>query len=123
MSGFDYFKKVYANYANFNGRARRKEYWYFTLFYNIFILLLFFLDLIVFGEDGFELFSGLFSLASLIPYLAVGARRLHDTNRSGWWQLLAFIPIIGAIVLIYFFVLDSDNGDNDYGSNPKIDDL
>lgn len=123
MSGFDYFKKVYANYANFNGRARRKEYWYFMLFYILFVFLLSIVDFIIFREAGFGLFNSLFQLASLIPTLAVGTRRLHDINASGWWQLLYIIPIIGGIILLFFFILDSNSGDNDYGPNPKIDDL
>jgi uncharacterized membrane protein YhaH (DUF805 family) len=61
----------------------------------------------------------LFALAILLTSIAVGVRRLHDTDRSGWWLLIAFVPIIGAIVLLVFFVLDSTPGDNKYGANPK----
>ena len=63
--------------------------------------------------------SGLYNLAVIIPSLAVGARRLHDTDRSGWWQLIAFIPLIGAIILLVFFCLDSKPGENRFGANPK----
>ena len=75
---------------------------------------------IVEGLIGLPGFIGvLYSLAVLVPGLAAGARRLHDTNRSGWWQLIAFIPLIGAIVLIVFWAQDSQPGDNQYGANPK----
>lgn len=121
MSGFDYFKKVYANYVNFYGRARRKEYWYFMLFYNIFIILLTILDVLVFGMEGIAPFNNLFLLASILPSLAVGARRLHDIDKSGWWQLIALIPIIGAIVLIVFFVTDGNSGSNRFGDDPKLE--
>lgn len=70
-------------------------------------------------ETGYGLLSGIYSLAIIIPSFAVGARRLHDTDRSGWWQLLLLIPIIGAIVLLVFFCLDSTPGANRFGANPK----
>ena len=68
---------------------------------------------------GFGLLGGLYALAVLLPSLAVGARRLHDTGRSGWWLLIGLIPCIGFIVLIVFLVQDSQAGDNQYGPNPK----
>lgn len=68
---------------------------------------------------GMGALGGLFCLAVLIPSIAVGVRRLHDTGRTGWWLLIGFIPLIGAIVLIVFFVLDSQPGTNAYGPNPK----
>lgn len=66
-----------------------------------------------------SLLSSLFALATLLPGLAVGARRLHDTNRSGWWQLIGLIPVIGLIVLIVFFVQEGQSGDNQYGPPAK----
>ena len=65
------------------------------------------------------LLTTLYSLAILIPSIAVGVRRLHDTGRSGWWLLIGLIPVLGSIVLIVFFVLDSEPGENAYGANPK----
>jgi uncharacterized membrane protein YhaH (DUF805 family) len=65
------------------------------------------------------LLSGLYSLAILIPSLAVTVRRLHDTDRTGWWLLIGMIPLIGAIVLLVFMLLDSQPGDNQYGAHPK----
>lgn len=71
-------------------------------------------------ENGVGILSTIYSLAVLIPAIAVGVRRLHDTGRSGWWMLIALVPFIGSIVLIVFFVLDSDPGTNQYGPNPKL---
>ena len=71
------------------------------------------------AESQTVVFATLYMLAVLIPFLAVGVRRLHDTNRSGWWLLIGFVPLIGSIVLIVFFVQDSQPGENQYGSNPK----
>lgn len=68
---------------------------------------------------GLGLLGGLYSLAVLIPSLAVSVRRLHDTSRSGWWLLIALIPLVGAIVLIVFMAQDSKPGENQYGANPK----
>lgn len=118
----NWFLAVLKKYAVFSGRAQRAEYWYFVLFYLIIIMVLAFLDAMTgtFSEEsGIGLLSGVFSLATLIPTLAVSVRRLHDTGRSGWWLLLSLIPLIGTIVLLVFFVQDSAAGDNAYGLNPK----
>ena len=109
-------------YADFHGRARRSEYWFFILFTAIVGAVAGILDAL-FGTRS-EMYSGtgpiqgVLQLALLIPTLAVGARRLHDTGRSGWWLLIGLIPLIGWIVLIVFFVQDS-HPDNQYGPNPK----
>ncbi len=118
----NWFLVALKKYATFSGRAQRAEYWYFFLFYILTFIGLSFIDGITgtFSEEaGIGLLSGLYSLAILIPSLAVGVRRLHDTGRSGWWLLVGIIPLIGAIVLLIFFVQDSVPGDNLYGSNPK----
>jgi uncharacterized membrane protein YhaH (DUF805 family) len=86
----------FTKYADFDGCASRSEFWWFTLFCWIASMLLNF-----FGGNAA---SGIFSLATLLPTLAVGARRLHDTDRSGWWQLLWLVPVVGWIVLIIFLV-------------------
>lgn len=86
----------FTKYADFDGCASRSEFWWFTLFCWVAQMLLNFF--------GGNVASGIFSLATLLPTLAVGARRLHDTDRSGWWQLLWFLPVIGWIVLIVFLV-------------------
>ncbi|MBB1645380.1 DUF805 domain-containing protein [Sphingobacterium sp. UME9] len=112
----NFLKVVRDNYANFEGRARRKEYWMFFLA-NLIISA-------VFGILGqiaslFTYVSGLVSLALLIPGIAVTVRRLHDTNKSGWFILVALIPFIGWIYLLYLLVLEGDKGPNQYGPDPK----
>ncbi len=103
----NWYLKVLKQYADFSGRAQRAEYWFFTLFSSLAYIVLAILDglLGLFSlEAGIGLLSGLYSLAVLIPNLSVLFRRLHDTNRSGWWMLIALIPLIGAIVLLVFLV-------------------
>ena len=103
-------------YAVFSGRARRKEYWLFVLFSVIIAVVLGVVEVLV-GGPG--VLPSLYYLAVLIPTIAVGVRRLHDTNRSGWWLLIGLIPVVGGIVLLVFTVQDSEAGDNQYGANPK----
>lgn len=107
-------------YADFQGRSRRKEYWMFYLFYILASAALLMLDMFGTGGIGAVLYS-LFALALIIPSLAVGVRRLHDTGRSGWWLLIALIPLIGAIVLLVFFVQDGTPGANRFGPSPKAE--
>ena len=118
----NYYIEVLKKYIAFSGRARRAEYWYFALFNSIISVLLIVIDQLI-GTHGqnstMGVLSGLYSLAVLLPSLGVLVRRLHDTGRSGWWWLIAFIPLIGAIILIVFTVSDSTPGDNKYGPNPK----
>lgn len=114
--------EVLKKYAVFGGRARRKEYWYFVLFNLIISIVLAIVDNVTgsfSAEAGMGLLGGLYMLAVLIPGIAVSVRRLHDTDRSGWWLLIILVPLIGAIVLIIFMVLDSSPGENQYGPNPK----
>ena len=117
----DWFLGALKKYAVFEGRARRREYWFFALFVVLISVVLTIIDAMIgtMTSQGAGVLSGLFCLAVLIPSLAVGARRLHDTGRSGWWLLIGLIPFIGAIVLIVFFLLDSQPGTNAYGPNPK----
>ena len=118
----NWYLEVLKKYAVFSGRARRKEYWYFFLF-NIIISIAFVIIDGMIGrvstETGMGMLSGIYTLAVLIPGIAVSVRRLHDTDRSGWWLLLSLIPFIGAIVLLVFMVQDSKQGANQYGANPK----
>jgi len=115
----NYFLDVITNkYAQFDGRATRSEYWYFTLFYIIAYILVMIIDgMLMPMTGGIPVLTLIFALGLLIPSLAVGIRRLHDIGKSGWWMLLAFIPLI-SLVLIAFFVMDS-KPDNEYGPNPK----
>ena len=112
--------EVMRKYAVFSGRAQRQEYWMFVLFNVIIVLFLGIIDEM--ADSDFEssrsTLTTLYVLATLIPFLAVGVRRLHDTGRSGWWLLISLIPIIGTIVLLIFAVRDSQPTDNKYGPNP-----
>jgi uncharacterized membrane protein YhaH (DUF805 family) len=102
-------------YAQFDGRARREEYWMYFLFY-----ILIYIGIGIVGYMIHMMFlDSIFSLALLIPSIAVTARRLHDINRSGWWQLIGIIPIIGWIIVIIWYATDSNSGSNQYGPNPK----
>lgn len=122
----NWFLKVLKQYADFNGRARRKEYWMFVLFMIIIYAIAMILDNILgttFKMAGVSMGYGylytLVGLAALIPSLAVGVRRLHDINKSGWYILVGIIPFIGAIVLIVWFVKEGDHGPNQFGPDPK----
>jgi uncharacterized membrane protein YhaH (DUF805 family) len=103
-------------YAEFDGRARRKEYWMFALFNLLITLAIAVIEAII-GTPGF--LGLIYALAVLLPAIAVSVRRLHDTDRSGWWLLIALVPIVGAIVLLVFMVQDSKPGTNLYGIYPK----
>jgi len=113
----EWYLKVLKNYVGFEGRARRTEYWMFVLFNFIVSLVLGLIGGLI-GLD--TILSYIYALAILLPSLAVGARRLHDTGRSGWMLLLSLIPLVGGIILIVFLCQDSEPGDNKYGSNPKL---
>ncbi|APZ44412.1 DUF805 domain-containing protein [Acidihalobacter ferrooxydans] len=118
----NWYLDVLRKYAVFSGRARRKEYWFFILFNLIASFIFGVIDGIVgvaMHNDNFSLFGTLYALAVLIPAIAVGVRRLHDTGRTGWWILIGLIPLIGWIVLLIFMVQDSQPGANVYGSSPK----
>jgi uncharacterized membrane protein YhaH (DUF805 family) len=118
----NWYLKVLKQYADFNGRARRKEYWMFVLFNMIFAIVAMLLDHflgIAMEEIGYGPLYGLYVLGMFIPGLAVGVRRLHDVGKSGWMMLLGLIPLIGAIWLLILMLTDSNSGINDYGENPK----
>ena len=106
--------EVLQKYAVFEGRAKRSEYWLFLLVHVIVSIILGLIPLVL---DWFVVVEVVYALALLIPSLAVGARRLHDTRRSGWWQLIGLIPIVGWIVLVIFMAGKSDD-DNQYGPRP-----
>ena len=107
---------VLKNYTGFSGRARRTELWMFWLI-NLGIAIVLTVIESILGLPG--VLSGLYNLAILLPSIAVGMRRLHDTDRTGWWLLIAFVPFVGAIVLLIFFCLEGTKGDNQYGPDPK----
>ncbi|HEX4383974.1 MAG TPA: DUF805 domain-containing protein [Myxococcales bacterium] len=112
----DWYISVFKRYAQFTGRARRKEYWMFTL---ISLLVTFALWLPGLVSSTFGFLYELYSIAALVPSLAVTARRLHDTGRSAWWMCIALVPLVGAIILLVFLCTDGAAGDNQYGLNPK----
>jgi uncharacterized membrane protein YhaH (DUF805 family) len=122
--GLSWYLEALKKYAVFGGRSRRKEYWYFVLFNIIVGIVLGVID-VVLGTFSYSsnigLLSGIYSLAILIPSLAVTVRRLHDIDRTGWWILIGLVPLIGGIVLLVFALLDGTPGYNQYGPNPKGD--
>lgn len=112
----NWYLEVLSKYAVFSGRARRMEYWMFVLFNFIAFVILGVLDALI-GTAG--VLGGLYALAVLVPSLAVGVRRLHDTERTGWWLLIGLVPVVGVIVLLIFMLLEGTSGDNQYGVDPK----
>jgi uncharacterized membrane protein YhaH (DUF805 family) len=133
-SFMNWYLEVLKKYAVFDGRARRKEYWFFILFNilisvvlgsidrftgNIFVDT----DLGQFGGGAYAgilgTFSSIYALGVMIPSIAVSVRRLHDTGRTGWWVLINFVPVIGGLIFLYFMVLDSNPESNEYGPSPK----
>ena len=117
----NWYLEAIKKYVDFNGRARRKEYWYFALFNVLITIGLVLIDgaMGTLGSSGFGLLSGIYALAVFLPSLAVSIRRLHDIDHTGWWVLIALIPLIGAIVLLIFYLRDGTSGDNHYGASPK----
>lgn len=117
-----WYLKALKNYAGFSGRARRREYWLFTLFSDVIFLALSILDFMIYNlSDGTVLgmLTGLYLLGVLIPSSAVTFRRLHDTGKSGWWMLINLVPLFGSLAFIIILILDSQPGENQYGPSPK----
>jgi uncharacterized membrane protein YhaH (DUF805 family) len=113
----DAIKTCFSKYATFSGRARRPEFWWFYLFQFIVNIGLSILDLAIAGAGGPKVLALLGYLALLLPWLAAGVRRLHDTDRSGWLMLLLFIPLVGFIILIVFWCQRGTDGPNRFGSD------
>ena len=123
----NYYLEALKKYAVFHGRAHRAEFWWFVLFNAIFSFAL----NITFGArvgvpeesvssaSPLAILPAIYGLAVLLPAIGVSIRRLHDTNRSGWWLLIAFFPIVGAIVLIVFYAQAGDAGENQFGADPQ----
>lgn len=109
-------RTCFQKYATISGRARRSEYWWFVLFSLIGNLILGIVDAILFGDA--QVLSAIFSLAILLPSICVAGRRLHDTGRSAWWLLLMLIPLIGFLVLLFWFIQKGTDGPNEYGPDP-----
>ena len=116
--------QVLSKYAVFAGRARRKEYWMFNLIHGVIIFVLYGSELLVerFAPIGsIALIQALYVVATLVPLVAVSVRRLHDTNRSGWWFLLFLVPLVNLILVFWFMTQDSQPGENRFGPNPKTE--
>ena len=125
MSPIDWAMRPLQKYADFSGRAPRAEYWWFYLMVIIGYFVASILDSIV-GTGGilgpYGVLTMVVALGLLLPLIAAGVRRLHDTDRSGWWLLIAIIPLIG-LVLLYFLVSEGTKGDNRFGANPYAGEL
>lgn len=122
----NWFIKVLKQYADFKGRARRKEYWMYVLFLTIAYIIAAILDNVLglsikmAGQSmGYGYIYLLVALATIVPSIAVSVRRLQDINKSGWFVLIAFIPIIGVLILLYWSLLEGTKGENQYGPDPK----
>lgn len=109
----DWVKKCLRNYANFNGRARRKEYWFFYLFFVLAYIIGAIIDYML-GTEG--IVAGLISLGLLLPNITVGVRRLHDIGKSGWWMLISLIPLIGSILILVWYCTDTKPETNQWGA-------
>ena len=120
-------KSFWSNYTNFKGRARRSEYWFIQLFLIATNIAVAVIDLALMNGDverfiangGGGIVGLIWIFATIVPALAVLIRRLHDTNRSGWWALIGLVPLAGAIVLLVFTVEDSNKAVNKYGASQK----
>ncbi len=120
----NWYLQALKKYTVFTGRARRKEYWFFVLFNILISAALSIVDYFTgtySSSYGTGLLGALYAIAVLLPAIAVTIRRLHDTGRSGWWILIALVPVVGGIVLLIFMVLDGQPGDNEYGPSPKAE--
>lgn len=114
-----WYLEVLKKYVVFDGRAHRTEFWMFTLISVIISIILALVDAAIGTyQAGGGLLQGIYGLAVLLPSLAVGARRLHDIGRSGWWLLIGLIPIVGIIILIVWWAQEGDAAPNEYGPNP-----
>ncbi|MCX4626452.1 MULTISPECIES: DUF805 domain-containing protein [unclassified Streptomyces] len=112
----NYYTDVLKKYTVFSGRARRQEYWMFTLFNLIALIIVAVLDNAI---GTYPLLYAIYALAVFLPGLAVGVRRLHDTGKSGWWMFIALVPLVGGIWLLVLMATEGQPQPNEYGQNPK----
>ena len=116
MNGIEHFKLAISKYADFSGRSRRSEYWYFVLFYFLILMAVTFAEGFLFNTAFTYVVGFLFFI---IPYFAVAVRRLHDIGKSGWYYFLIVIPLVGSILMLIWLCTDSQYGLNKWGPNPK----
>lgn len=117
-----WYLKALSSYADFNGRARRKEFWMFFFCNLLMLILMICIDYsanLIHWPSGFGILTMMYMLITFLPSLAVQVRRLHDVGKSGWMLFIPIIPIIGSIWLIVLLCTDSEAGKNKYGANPK----
>ncbi|MDJ0386407.1 DUF805 domain-containing protein [Streptomyces sp. G-G2] len=112
-----WYTDVLKRYVDFSGRSRRQEYWMFVLFNLLALIIVAIVDSLL---GTYPLLYALYALAVLLPALGVGVRRLHDTGKSGWWMLIAIVPLIGGIWLIVLMATEGNAQPNQYGPNPKL---
>ncbi|MFF2844722.1 DUF805 domain-containing protein [Streptomyces sp. NPDC058001] len=112
----NWYLDVLKKYAVFSGRARRQEYWMFVLFNVIAAIILSIIDAVI----GSNILIIIYWLGVLVPSLAVAVRRLHDTDKSGWFLLIGLIPFVGGIILLVFMATEGKPNENQYGPNPKL---
>lgn len=118
----EWYLNAFKKYTVFSGRARRKEFWMFVLFNVIFSIVAVVIDnMLGLANDntGYGVLSGLYSLAIILPSLAIEIRRLHDIGKSGWWIFIALIPLVGSIWLLVLLATEGQPGENQYGPDPK----
>ena len=118
----NWYLEAFKKYAVFQGRAGRKDYWFFVLFNIIVSMVLGYIDRLTgtfVADTGFGILSAVYTLAVILPGISVSVRRLHDTGRSGWWFLVTIVPVLGFFVFLYFMILESDPGSNKYGALPR----
>lgn len=129
MSFGDAVRSGFSKYVTFSGRASRSEYWWWALFIFAGQIILTFADSTLWGtvtttDGGFSaqtstpILTGIFILGTLLPSISVLVRRLHDKNRSGWWYWIILVPLVGIILLLYWFVTKGTDGPNDFGDDP-----
>ena len=120
-------RSFWKRYRDFRGRSRRSEYWFIQLFLVVTNIAVAIIDLALMGWDvdrfiangGGGIVGLVWILVTIVPAVAVLVRRLHDTGKSGWWALVGFLPLVGAVVLLVFTVTDSSPGENKFGVSPK----
>ena len=118
MNFFEAISSGFRNYVGFSARAIRSEYWYWTLFYILLIIVTSVIDIAIVGPGQYGPVTTITYLATFLPALAVSIRRLHDLDRTGWWILLALIPLIGAIILLVWYCMRGTVGPNRFGPDP-----